>query len=971
LPASDFVNRDNAEILDEIFARYRRDPGAVDPAWRAFFAALEVDGDAGGPVGAERPLRSTASGEAVLGTFGLVNAYRDLGHVLADIDPLTPPATHHPLLDIAHYSFQAADLAQPVAPGDFRGPAPRTLGELVDALRATYCGKLGVEYFGIRDPEQRDWLEERMEPTRNRPELTREDRLRIYRKLVQAEGFEQFLHVKFPGQKRFSLEGGETLIPMLETLIDDASEVGVEQVVLGMAHRGRLNVLANHVGKPCEMIFAEFEGSTLPDWVQGDGDVKYHQGYSRDHETRSGRNVHVSLTPNPSHLELVNPVVEGKTRAKQNQLGDRERARVMPVLIHGDASFIGQGVVPETLLLSQLPGFFTGGTLHIVINNQVGFTTPPEACRPTRYCTDIARIIECPVFHVNGDDPEAAVHAVRLALGFRQKFKRDAVIELVCFRKHGHNEADEPTFTQPVMYKLIAEHPGVRTLYDEKMIAAGDATREELDAIEKDVLEIFDLALQYARDFQPRQEVFSFGDSWSGLGPAGADRTARTAVAAPILEQIARRAAAAPEGFEVHPKVEKQYRARVEMVERGTGIDWGCAEMLAIGSLLLEGTPVRLCGEDSGRGTFSHRHAVLHDQATGAQHVPLNSIAEPGVEQANFEVLDSMLSEEAVLGFEYGFSSAAPNTLTIWEAQFGDFANGAQAIIDAFTSAAESKWQRASGLVLFLPHGYEGQGPEHSSARLERFLQLCADDNLQVAYPTTAAQLFHLLRRQMRRPFRKPLVVMTPKSLLRFAPSTSAIGDLAERSFQPVLADPVPLDPSGVTSLALCSGKVFYDLAKAREDRADLRVACMRVEELYPLPEREIRAALDAYPEAHDVVWVQEEPRNMGAWSYLQGRLPALLGSQRSLRYAGRDEAASPATGSYRLHAKEQAALVAAVFDGAPPLPEDLPEEPDAPRVPARDRPADEAAATTSASAPERAPRRLVARPQGATRGAR
>ena len=926
MPASDYVNRDNADLVDELYRRFQADPQSVEPTWRAFFEGLELGlsaADRGvGAVAKGAP--ATAIAEAAAGkyrptSFGLVSSYRDLGHVLADIDPLTDPPTEHPLLDIAHYSLDVGDLRMSCHPGGFRGFSPEqppTLSELIAALRETYCGTMGVEYTGIRDPEQRAWLEERMESTRNAPALSPADRKRIFAKLVEAESFEQFLHVKFPGQKRFSLEGGETLIPMLDALVEGAAGVGIEQVILGMAHRGRLSVLANIVRKPYEMILAEFEGSTLPDWVQGDGDVKYHKGYSRDHKADTGEVVHVSLTPNPSHLELVNPVVEGKVRAKQNLSGDLERRRVMPVLIHGDAAFIGQGVVPETLLLSQLDGYFTGGTVHVVINNQIGFTAPPESCRPTRYATDIARIIECPVFHVNGDDPEMAVHAIRLGLAFRQRFRRDVVIDLVCFRKHGHNEADEPTFTQPVMYRRIAEHPGVRTLYQRRLVEAGfDAAA--LEIVRRDFGEILDLALQYARDFRPRQEVFTYGAAWSGLGVAGGERAATTAVSADVLLSIAERAAVLPADFTAHPKVVKQYEARVEMVRRSNGIDWGCAEMLAFGSLLLEGTPIRLSGEDSGRGTFSHRHSVLHDQDDGRLHVPLDALAAAAERKAPFEVVDSMLSEEAVLGFEFGYSLAAPHTLTIWEAQFGDFANGAQAVIDTFVSASESKWQRSSGLVMYLPHGYEGQGPEHSSARLERWLQLCADDNMQVVYPSTAAQLFHLLRRQMRRAYRKPLVVMTPKSLLRFAPATSALADLTDGDFRPVLPDPVALEPGSVATLAFCSGKVFYDVAKARQERADLRVACFRVEELYPLPTHEIEAALAAFPEARDVVWVQEEPRNMGAWSYMLERLPSLLGPDRTLRYAGRDEAASPATGSYRMHAKEQAALIAALFEGA------------------------------------------------------
>ncbi len=917
----DFVNRANAEFIDQLHQQYRRDPDSVDPTWRAFFQGLELG-------------RSEGSGDATDGmlgdpppafggstprprTFGLVHGYRDLGHLLANVDPLSDPPDWHPLLDLTHYSLREEDLSQPCEPGGLHGDAPRTLGELVSALRETYCGTMGVEFTGIRDSEQREWLEERMEPTRNRPSLAREEKLLIFTKLVEAETFEQFLHKKFPGQKRFSLEGGDTLIPMLEMLVEDAGSQDVEQVVLGMAHRGRLNVLANVVRKPYEMILAEFEGSLLPDWVQGDGDVKYHQGYSRDHHASDGRIVHVSLTPNPSHLEAVNPVVEGKVRAKQNLLGDRARRSVMPVLVHGDAAFIGQGVVPETLLLSHLPGYFTGGTIHVVINNQVGFTTSPEASRPTRYSTDIARIIESPVFHVNADDPAMAVHAIKLAVGFRQRFKRDAVIDLTCYRKHGHNETDEPTFTQPVMYSRIAEHPGTRTIYERKLKDEGAFTESELDAVHREVREVLDLALDYAREFRPRQEVFSFGDAWKGLGPASDDRGAETSVSTKRLTEVVTHAGEFPDGHVPHAKVKKVYDDRVEMVRRGKGIDFGCAEMLAFGSLLREGTPIRLAGQDSGRGTFSHRHAVVHDQETGLPHVPLNTIAAEGEAQAWFEVIDSPLSEEAALGFEYGFSSAAPETLCIWEAQFGDFANGAQIMIDSFIAAGESKWQRASGLVLYLPHGYEGQGPEHSSARLERFLQLCGDDNLQVVQPTTAAQLFHLLRRQVLRPFRKPLVVMAPKSLLRFKPASSALEDLAESRFEPVLADPVTLDHDEVRTIAFCSGKVFYEIAKARQERADLGVTALRVEELYPLPRTEIKKALAQYPNANDIVWVQDEPINMGAWWYISQNLPAVLGT-RQLRYAGRGDAASPAAGSYAVHVREQNRLLAAIFDGPP-----------------------------------------------------
>jgi len=925
LSASDFVNIANAEFIERMAEVYRSDPDSLDPAWRAFFAGVEVGRDGTGLPAI--PLRGDgAPGRksiAALPEFpapsALVNAYRDLGHLLAHIDPLSDPPEEHPLLAVSQFSISDADLDRPCAAGTFAGPAPGTLRDLLAALRETYCCTLGVEFTHIRDREHRLWLAERMEGSLNHPDLDRATRLRIYTKLVEAESFEQFLQKKYPGQKRFSVEGGESLIPILEGIIEEGAASEVEQIVLGMAHRGRLNVLANVVRKPYEMILSEFEGSSLPDWVQGDGDVKYHQGYSRDYRASNGRTVHVSLTPNPSHLETVNPVVEGKVRAKQNLLGDRERRRVVPVLVHGDASFVGQGVVPETLLLSHLRGYFTGGTLHIVHNNQIGFTTPPGAARPMRYATDIARIVESPVFHVNGDDPEMAVHAVKLAMGFRQAFRRDVFIDLVCFRRHGHNELDEPTFTQPVMYRTIAAHPTTREIYEQKLLRENVFTPAELESVRSEVAEVLDLALSYARDFRPRQQVFSFGDAWVGFGPPPEDRGAETAVPAEVLAEIAQRAATFPADFAVHPKVAKVYEARVEAVRKGRGIDWGGAEMLAFGSLIREGTPVRLSGQDSGRGTFSHRHSVLHDQNNGAVHVPLNEVVRGREKSAYYLVLDSPLSEEGVLGFEYGYSSAAPHILTLWEAQFGDFANGAQTAIDTYLAAGESKWQRASGLVLLLPHGYEGQGPEHSSARLERFLQLCGDDNLQVVVPTTAAQYFHVLRRQMCRPFRKPLIVLTPKSLLRFAPSSSSLAELTEATFRTVLPDPIDIPPEDVRTIAFASGKVFYDIAKAREERPAHEVTILRVEELYPFPEREIQRAIAAYPDATDVVWVQEEPINMGAWSYIAPRLTQAIGPERTLRYAGRDEAASPATGSYRLHEKEQAAFLAKVFDGVPP----------------------------------------------------
>ncbi len=905
--------------------RYDDILGALDPAFAEQLLARD-DVDARWQSLAETPAQAPAQAAAAQlsesaarhvkpRTFGLVAGYRDLGHLLAHIDPLSPPADWHPLLDLAHFDLANDDPSRPCAAGGFAGEPPKSLGEMVTALRQTYCGTLGVEFTNIRDPEQRLWLQERMEPRRNQPQLETAERIEIYRRLVQAETFEQYLQTKYPTQKRFGLEGGETLIALLAGTVEECAVAQVEQLVVGMAHRGRLNVLGHIVGKPLEMILAEFEGSSLPDWVLGDGDVKYHQGYSRDFHAKCGRTVHISLTPNPSHLEAVNPVVEGKVRAKQNLLGDRERLRVLPLLIHGDAAFVGQGIVPETLLLTHLSGYFTGGTIHVVHNNQIGFTTPPESGRPTRYATDMARVIESPVFHVNGDDPEMALHAARLAVGFRQHFRKDVVIDLVCFRRHGHNELDDPTFTQPTMYRRIAGHPGVRTLYEQKLLAAGLLDENAAAVIRAEVKEILDLALEYAREFKPRQEVHSFGDTWQGLGLAAGDRSAATAVATERLLEMAERMLQPPEGFSAHPKALKVYEQRLEAVRQGRGIDFGGAEMLALGSLLREGTAVRLSGQDVGRGTFSHRHAVLHDQETGEVWLPLNSITAPGQTQARIEIIDSMLSEEAVLGFEYGYSSAAPRQLTIWEAQFGDFANGAQNIIDTFIAAGESKWQRSSGLVLLLPHGYEGQGPEHSSARLERYLQLCGDDNLQIIQPSCAAQLFHALRRQMHRSFRKPLVVFSPKSLLRLAPASSTLAELTDGTFQPVLPDPVALDAAKVRTIALCSGRLFYDIARARQDRAALEVAVLRVEELHPFPADALRAALALYPNADDLVWAQDEPENMGAWSWIAPRLRGMAGDQQPLRYAGREAAASPATGSHATHLHELQTLLAAIFE--------------------------------------------------------
>jgi 2-oxoglutarate dehydrogenase E1 component len=855
----------------------------------------------------------------IRGVFDVVHSVRELGHYEARLDPLGGDPPRNQLLEESEARVRASGLDRvTVTGGGFRGGVGITVRELLERLRATYCGTLGVQYLEVPVKEQREWLQERMEPTLNQPALEREERLELLRELVAAEEFERFLHTKYVGAKRFSLEGGESLIPLLETVIEDAAASGVRELIMGMAHRGRLNVLAHTLRKPLEMILAEFEGAPLPKEFTGASDVKYHLGFSHDHRTRRGHAIHLSLSPNPSHLEHVDPVVEGIVRAKQDRTGDAERRAVVPLLIHGDAAFQGQGVVPETLALSELESYRTGGTIHVIVNNNIGFTAPPPAYRFTPYASDLARYIHAPVFHVNGDDPEAAIQAARLAMGFRERFRKDVIVDLMCYRRHGHNEIDDPTFTQPVLYKRIAAHKTTRALYEERLLGEGAASVEEIAAITKGERARLEAALEVARKTRPVQAVFTLGGAWKGLARAGADWGAETRVPLETLERIARGATAAPEGFHVHPKIQRLFEARRRMAAPGGRVDWSTAEMLAFGSLVLEGTHVRLTGQDVGRGTFSQRHAALRDVETDERLVPLDRLA---ANQARFEVIETMLSEEAVLGFEYGYSWADPWTLVLWEAQFGDFANVAQAMIDVFIAAAESKWQRMSGLVLLLPHGYEGQGPEHSSARLERFLQLSAEGNLQVVNLTTPAQYFHALRRQMRRSFRKPLIVMSPKSLLRNERATSPVEDLASGRFETVLDDPGPVDRGAVRRVLLASGKVSYALERARAERQIRDVAIVRVEQLYPFPQDEIGRALAQYPSAREVAWTQEEPRNMGAWRFVHDRLGAAigqaLGGPRALRYVGRPEAASPATGSAAVHEAEEKAILSEAFHGA------------------------------------------------------
>jgi 2-oxoglutarate dehydrogenase E1 component len=887
----DAIQRSNSAYIEEMYARFRSDPGSVPADWAAFFAGVEFGGAA-------------PSGGKPGGAFSLTLAYREVGHTAARIDPLNTEPGSHRLLELSAHGLSEADLGTPLTESPFRGDAGATLGDLVAALRETYCGTLGVEYMDVPFEERRTWLEERMESVRNRPVLSTEDRLAILESLIATEAFEQFLHVKYPGQKRFSIEGGCTLLPMLHSVVEESAAAGATQIAIGMPHRGRLNVLAHIMHKPLERIFNEFESSFAPEDVQGHGDVKYHLGYSSDRRTRSGARVHLDLEFNPSHLEFVDPVVLGAMRARQDIAGDTERAHGVPVLIHGDAAFAGEGVVPETLSLAQLPGYRTGGTLHLVINNQVGFTTPPDAARATPYATDAARIIQAPVFHVNGDDPEKAVHAVRLALEYRARFKADAFVDLVCYRLHGHNELDDPTFTQPVMYRQIAGHARVSKLYSERLRAEGVLDDATLAAMQERVQSRLQEAHQRARREEAAPAPVLVG-AWEGMEWAGEDWSARTAVAADVLERIADAPGRAPEGFHVHRKVARLLAERRKQMVQDR-VDWGMAEALALGSLLLEGFHVRLSGQDTGRGTFSHRHAVLHDEENGALHVPLQHLAP---EQGRFEIYDTMLSEAAVLGFEYGFSMADPRSLVIWEAQFGDFANVAQVAIDQFVASAESKWNRMSGITLLLPHGYEGQGPEHSSARLERFLELCADGNIQVCNLTTPAQYFHALRRQMHRKFRKPLVIMSPKSLLRHPQAVSVRREFSAGGFHNLIGDSA-VEPAAVRTLILVSGRFYYPLVEARGSRNVKDIAIVRCEQLYPFPRAELVEQVAALPNLREIRWVQEEPANMGGWRHLRHRIEGAVQHRTPVRLVARKAASTPATGYYQKHVEQEKELL-------------------------------------------------------------
>ncbi|RNC73237.1 MAG: 2-oxoglutarate dehydrogenase E1 component [Desulfuromonadales bacterium] len=883
------------EFIESLYLQWRDDPAVVSAEWRAFFSGFEAGRTEVAEAGL--PLEMAAKQSAV---DSLIYRYRDLGHLLACTDPLSPCKLEHPELILERFGLDPSDLDRTFRARRFL-KKEATLREILDTLRETYCRSVGVEFMHIQDPQERTWLMERMEPVRNRPPFSRREQLRILEKLQEAALFEEFLHRKFMGQKRFSLEGGESIIPMLDALVERAAATGVTDIVLGMAHRGRLNVLATIFGKPLENIFSEF-ADNLPLGFVGDGDVKYHKGFSCDRELSGGGHIHLTMAFNPSHLEAVDPVVEGKCRARQDALGAGGDKRVLPILIHGDAAFAGQGVVAETFNLSQLEGYRTGGTLHIVINNQIGFTTLPADARSSRYATDVAKMVAAPVFHVHGEDPEAAVHVVRLALEHRQAFGRDVVVELICYRRHGHNEGDEPFFTQPLMYGRIKDRPPVHGMYGAKLAEAG-VSRDEIDG----TAAAYAKRLEEALADPPRSVPGGFEGKWRQYRNDYTPLKVETGVGGEPLRDLAGRLAAVPAGFTLHPKVAAILARRRDAATQGEGIDWGNAETLAYATLLAEGTSIRLSGEDSRRGTFGHRHAALHDMTSEATYVPLSTVAASG---ALFNAWDSMLSEFAVLGFEYGYSVEAPEALVIWEAQFGDFANGAQVIIDQFIAGGESKWERVSGLVMLLPHGFEGQGAEHSSARIERYLQLCADDNMQVVYPTTPAQLFHLLRRQVKEPFRKPLVVFTPKSLLRHPRCVSRLDELADGWFREIVPDGGDVDKA--RRLVLCSGKVYYDLLERREREGRGDVAIVRIEQLYPLRADLLREELASFREAKEIVWVQEEPKNMGAWPFLRPLLSDILGLEP--RYVGRPENDVPAVGSHRRHGMEQERILTEVF---------------------------------------------------------
>lgn len=926
----------NADVatLDHLYAQYKQDPHSVSPDWSRFFegfdlaqtlfpklpgdksATVHTHGGSNGDLQVKKgPLATTltSAGHSDLhvlkeiNVLNLISAYRQRGHLFAKINPVLPRKEYQPPLDLSQFHLTVEDLDTVFQSGEVLGLGPTPLRKILEHLEETYCGTVGVEYMYVRIPAIVEWMQANMEPNRNRPSFTREDKQHILRKVGQATTFESFLHRKFVGQKRFSLEGAEALIPALDGIIEHGAQRGIEEFLIGMAHRGRLNVLTNIMQKEYDVVFGEFEGKGVADDVF-DGDVKYHMGFSSDVKLTFGgeiKTTHLSLQPNPSHLEAVDPVVIGVARAKMDQLYDGDHNRICPILIHGDASVAGQGVVFETIQMSRLEGYKVGGAVHIVINNQIGFTTDEEDSRSSTYCTDVAKVTLSPVFHVNGDDAEAVVHVTKLAIEFRQAFNRDVFIDIICYRKYGHNEGDEPRFTQPKMYKAIEKHEDIFTIYSKQLLAEGSITEAELAALKKQLDDNLDKELEESKAHQEGTPLdVKLQRIWEGIefyDDLQLEADPQTQVKREMLEIISAELSRIPAGFEAHRNIAKLFEQRGKMLENDA-VDWGMAELMAYGSLMLEGYPVRMTGQDVQRGTFSHRHAVITHQETNEKHIPLNHLQTP----AKLMIHNSHLSEFAVMGFEYGYASSAPKTLTLWEAQFGDFVNGAQIIIDQFLSACKSKWRRMNGLVLLLPHGFEGQGPEHSSARMERFLSLCGQNNMYVCNITNPANFFHALRRQLHTPYRRPLVVFTPKSLLRLPAAVSKVSEFTDQRFRPVI-DSRSADPKKVTRVLLCSGKVFYDLKANQLHHEVTNTAIIRLEQLYPFPAEQLKKILKRYNKLKDVYWVQEEPENMGPWTQIFRELLLLA---PGIEVISRKVSASPATGSVSQHNRQQRYIV-------------------------------------------------------------
>jgi len=938
-----FLSGANATFINDLHKEWKENPNSVPKEWDLWFKnnsddVILDDGPSWakknsqviGAIDTVASVRAVARGIAGKGDLSatdlraattdsiraimLIRAFRINGHLLAKLDPLNLQERDvHPELNPKTYGFKEDDWDRPIFIDNVLGMESATLRQIMEIVKETYCGSIGIEFMHVQDPAQKAWIQERIESIRNTTEFTKRGKKAIYERLVGAETFEQFLHKKYAGTKRFGLDGSETVVPAIEQILKRGSQLGMKEVVIAMAHRGRLNLLYNILNKPFRAIISEFLGNQAnPEEAGGSGDVKYHMGASADREF-DGNNVHLSLQPNPSHLEVVAPVVIGRVRAKQNQHNDtNDRSSVLGIVLHGDAAFAGQGVVAETFDFSGLRGYRTGGTIHIVVNNQIGFTTSPNYSRSSPYCTDVAKMVMAPIMHINGDDPEAVIHASRIATEFRQKFACDVVLDIISYRRYGHNEGDEPAFTQPIMYKKIGSHDSISTIYGKKLVNEGILTNQQAKDEVDNHNQFLEKEFQAGANYKPNKADWLEGQ-WANLRAAhGDDRRGETSVSTDDLKLIGNAITTIPENIQVNKKLTRIVEARKKAIDTGEGIDWSTAEHLAFGSLLLEGHPVRLSGQDSCRGTFSQRHAVFVDQVKEERYTPLNNIKE---NQENFEVIDSPLSEASVLGFEYGYSLTEPTALVMWEAQFGDFANGAQVIVDQFISSGEAKWLRMSGLVMLLPHGYEGQGPEHSSARLERYLQLCGEDNMQVLNCSTPANYFHALRRQLKRDFRKPLIIMTPKSLLRNKMCVSKLSDMAEKTaFRRVIKDPdLNLKDKNIKKVVICSGKVFYNLYEEREKRKLENVKILRLEQIYPFPHRTLKEELSKTPDA-EVVWCQEEPKNMGSWFFVDRKIEDVLMSYKGkfLRptYAGREEAASPATGSLSRHNKEQADLV-------------------------------------------------------------